>query len=161
MKFAELINCNTSEEVRKSVLEWSTDITKKDHLVRAAIIEIHANIEYEIKYVLFKVLEKSLVIPPDKSLFEDCQNKLWNRIRKMSFNNIYQLLKPGFISFDYPDLLNIEEINKVRNLAIHGDIEKVLYKERNPFTDHDCLAQVFFEGWTARKILNKYTEFIT
>ncbi len=160
MEFAKLINCQTAEEVRERVLEWSTDITKEDHLIRAAILEIHANIEYEIKIILYKILEKSLVIPPDKSIFEDSKNKLWNKIRRMSFSNVYQLLKPGFISFDYPDLLNIEEINKVRNLAVHGDIDKVIYKNRNPFKDHDCLAQIFFESWSARKDLNKYSDFV-
>ena len=68
-----------------------------------------------------------------------------------------RILKPILIYW-YPDLENIEEINKLRNQVAHrGNIEDVFYKKRNPFKDADSFAQVFFDAWAIRQCLHKFS----
>ena len=160
MNYKKLIHCDSADDVRKSVLEWSSDLTEEEHLIRGAILEIHATIEEYLKYILYKITEKSLLIPEDKQIFEESKQQLWKRILRMSFSQVYNLLKPGLDTFNDPNLDVISELNNLRNLTVHRNIEKVLYKNRNPFKESDCLAQIFFEAWAVRKILDKYSEFI-
>ena len=147
MKYATLINCRTEEEVQKAVLEWTSNKSEKEHLIRSAILEIHALVEDNLKFILFEFLVPSVSIVESKKIFKKRKDILSNMVTKLSFQQVFRLLKPGLDAFDNPNLKPIDDLNKVRNLAVHQDINKVIYKNRNPFKDFDCLAQIFFDGW--------------
>ena len=160
MNFSKLINCSTPEEVRKAILKWTSKLSEKDHLIKAAILEIHANLEELLKDILYEILLDSLPYTADNKEYENNKKNLQKKTSKLSFSLVYNLLKPALDAFNSKDLNNINEINQVRNLCVHGNIEKVLYKNRNPFKNHDCLAQIFFESWAAGEKLNKYFEVV-
>jgi hypothetical protein len=56
----------------------------------------------------------------------------------------------------YQDFESIEDINTVRNQVTHADISKVNYKNRNPFLNPDCLAQIYFDVWAIKQVIPKY-----
>lgn len=59
----------------------------------------------------------------------------------------------------WPDLESVWEINKTRNKLSHRPrLEEVTYKGRNPFTDTDCLAQMYFDVWASQKCFAKLFE---
>lgn len=160
MDFTDLINCRTADEVREAILNWSSDKSKEEHLIRSAILENHALIEKFLKIILYESLVDILCNYGSKKTIEKCKKELNKAINGISFSQIYRILKSSFDAFDSPDLKNIPHINETRNLAVHGDIEKTLYKKRNLYHDHDALAQFFFEGWAIRQQLSKFYEVI-
>ncbi len=156
--FIDLINCQTPEEVRIKVREWSSSLSEQEHLIRSTILDIHANVELRLKQILYHQL-LPLIFKTNKEQQNTRQTeKLEKTIRKMSFMSISNLLKPCLDSFPSSDFSNLEEINRIRNDVAHRDIEKARYKGRNPFRDHECLAQLFFESWAIDKELSKFFE---
>jgi len=70
---------------------------------------------------------------------------------------MYRVLRPVLESWPYPDLQSIGPLNDARNLAAHSDaIDRVLYKGRNPFTEADCFAQMYFDVWAMRQEVAKF-----
>lgn len=160
MEYVDLINCKTAKDVREAILDWTSEKSKEEHLIRSAILESHALIEQYLRKILFESLVDILCNYGDEQTIEKCKKELNNTINSLSFSQIYRLLKPSFEAFGSSDLENIPHINNTRNLAVHGDIDKTLYKNRNPYLDHDALAQLFFEGWAIRQTLDKFYEII-
>lgn len=155
--YAELINCKTPEEVFESVKQWYSDISDKNHIIRSIIIDLHTNIEFTMKQILYQYMIPLVIQLNGEEEKHVKQKKLLEKtITRMSFMNVYRLLKPCFDAYPAPEFSDIELINNVRNQLAHGDLKRVFYKERNPFNDHDCLAQLFFDSWAINKVLSKF-----
>ena len=132
----QLINCKTAEEVQHAVRKWSSSKSKKEHLVRSSILDMHAGVERLLKQVLFWHMRNILFQDGDKKEDKKRKEKLEKTINRMGFMDMYRTLKPCLDAFPAPDLQVIGEINIVRNLATHGDVKKVKYRGKNPFEDH-------------------------
>jgi hypothetical protein len=145
-KYTDFIHCRTPEEVRAKVREWSSSLSDQDHLIRSTILDIHANIEHRLKQILYHHMSPLILQGDNKQKNTKRRIALERTIDRMSFMNIYRLLKPCLDAFSSSELSCIRDINEVRNQVAHGDIEKVSYKGGNPFIDHDCLAQLFVES---------------
>jgi hypothetical protein len=69
-------------------------------------------------------------------------------------------LKPVMTEW-YPDFASIEEINKTRNSAAHGKINKIKYKNRSPLENPDCLCQMYFDVWAIKQSISKFLGRVT
>ncbi|MBL7203502.1 MAG: hypothetical protein ISS63_04100 [Desulfobacteraceae bacterium] len=143
--YADQINCSTLEGVCEKIRKWNFNISKEHHLIRSAILSLHANIEGFLKQILFHHM-LGLINPDfyeeDNELHID---RLSKSIDRMSFSHILKLLQPCLNAADSDTFNNLANINQIRNYATHKDIMKARYKGRNPFTDHDALAQLFID----------------
>jgi len=156
-QYANLINCETPEEVLQSVKQWYSNISEKEHIIRSIIIDLHVNIEFQMKYILYEhMISLVAEFGGQKEKYIKQKKALENKINKMSFMNVYNLLKPCLDAYNVSEFSDIPEINKTRNKLAHGDLKNISYKDRNPFTSHDCLAQIFFDSWAIRKMLRKF-----
>lgn len=156
ISYVDLINCKTPKEVYSRVREWTTSLSDDNHLIRSSILEIHASVERELKRVLYQVMLPLVML--DGKDDEKRLSALENSIDRMSFSQVERLLAPCLSTFPSLVQFSLAEINKVRNLATHENIDTVVYKGRNPFKDHDAFAQFFFETWAFKGELNKFWE---
>jgi len=76
-------------------------------------------------------------------------------VGRLGFMEMYRLLGP-ILNGWYADMESIAALNETRNRASHGDVDKVLYKGRSPFTDEDCFAQMFFDVWAIKQHMPKF-----
>lgn len=158
-RYMNLINCSTFEEVYAKVRSWSSDLSDHVHLVRSTILDIHLDIERVLKQILYHVLLGIIFHGEDEAEYELHCKKLEEMVSNLNFATVHRLLRPAFEAFAAPDLANIQPINQLRNSVAHAkDVENVLYKGRSPFTDPDCLAQLYFDGWAVRQELGHFFE---
>lgn len=157
--YTDLLNCRDPEEVRQRVRKWASSLSDQDHLIRSTILDIHASIESRLKQILYHIM-LPLIFQDDNERENKRRKAAWEEeVGKMSFMAVYRLLKPCLDAFPTPDLSkNINDINEVRRQVVHKVAEKPLYKGRNPFQDHDCLAQLYFEAWAVDKELCHFFE---
>ncbi len=158
--FAKMINCRTPQEVYARVRTWSSPLSDHEHLVRSTILDIQANVERQLKRILHLHLRRLVFIGEDVAKAAKCQDSLLKHVERMSYTRVYHLLQPCLESFPQPELHDdtLRSINDVRNSAIHGEPANTTYKRRNPFANHDCLAQLFFDSWTVIEGLKKFLE---
>ena len=79
----------------------------------------------------------------------------------MGFMDMFRLLKPILVSWSYayPELALVETLNQTRIQAAHArGLEQVSYKGRSPFTDADCLAEMYLDVFTIRKCMRKFRD---
>jgi len=154
-EYLDLVGFGSPEEAYKKIKEWSSELSDDDHFVRSVIFDIHAGIEYllrEILYAHFKTI-----------IFQDSTDEDINRaqdlkkmINKLGFGQVMNLLWPILKNWPY-DIHSIKPLTDLRNQIAHeNDISKVIYKGRNPFSEADSFAQVFFDAWASREELNKF-----
>ncbi|MDO9026954.1 MAG: hypothetical protein Q7U87_03640, partial [bacterium] len=79
-------------------------------------------------------------------------------IEKMSFHEVHKLLKPAFDSFKDGDIEFIEDITELRNRLVHGHTKDLAYRGKNPFNDGECLAEIYWNSWSAIKALKHFYE---
>lgn len=157
--YIKLINCATPEEVHHRVREWSSNLSDKHHLIRSTILEIHANLETRMKQILFHHMAALVRRTFDESKNQQHLDQLATRIRKMHFSHVHKLLQPCFHAFESHKLEHdLPALNEARVDAAHGDPSTAKYKNRNPFEDADCLAQLFFDAWAVNKELGEFFE---
>lgn len=159
-KYAELIGAETPEEVYQKVRQWTSNLTEKEHLIRSIILDIHAALENRLKEILGGVLSPLIINWGDDEKYEGHQKRLMDKIRKMSFMRVYELLRPAFDAFDREsaDLALLSEINSLRNAAAHAKDERILFRGRSLFEEHDAVAHLFFSSWAINSELNKFVE---
>ena len=81
----------------KKILDWSSDLTEDEHLIRSSILEIHAYVEAQMKTVLYQHMLG--LIPNLEDAFRiEQRKKLFKTISDMNFSTIHRLLKPCFDS---------------------------------------------------------------
>jgi hypothetical protein len=154
-QYAELLHCQTAEQVRERVREWSSSLSDDEHLVRSTIIQIQLALEFQMKQLLFDHLTALLCPQVEVTQTEHWRKELAGVVDRMSFSMTYRVIKVVFNSHGMDELSCIGAINDLRNQVAHGRLNEARYKGRNPFKDHDALAQVYFEYWSATQQLNK------
>lgn len=158
--YLKLIGFSTPEEAYKRVQEWTSDLNDKEHIIRSVIIEVHITIENYLKKAVEILLEGYLFNDSDKNFKKDKEN-LSLSLEKLSFRELYKLIKPIFDSWKRaePELVDIKEIDSLRNQVAHNKpINKVIYKGRNPFEDADSFAQFFFDSWALKKCIREFIQ---
>jgi hypothetical protein len=155
--FMKLISCRTPEEVYERVRGWSSDFSQDQHLVRSTILDIQADLEGLLKYVLNQALMAVLFQTNDEAKSNGAKDDLDKTIGQMNFSSVFRILQPILRAYPSRDLDAIQAINELRNRVAHSrSLSDVKYKGRNPFTDADCFAQVFLDAWAARKALQDF-----
>ena len=158
-KYLELLNCSTPNEVYQKAREYSSNRSENEHLTRSTILDIHANVETKLKQVLYQHMLGVLFQDENQRENKRRKKSLEKAITKLSFTDVYRLLKPCLDAFPAPDFDSIEHINRVRNFATHvGSMEKVTYKSRNPYKDPDSLAQLFLDSWAVCEELTHFCQ---
>lgn len=158
-EYMKLLNCGTADEVYANVRRWISDLTDLEHLVRSTVLDIHAEIERLLKGVLIELLQPLVFEGYSRAQYQRHVKKLEDTVAGLNFATVHRLLKPALDAFVAPDLANIGAINELRNRIAHEtDVKKIRYKGRSPFSDPDCLAQLFFEGWAVRKEIGHFCE---
>lgn len=141
-KFADILKCKNMREVCEKAASWNFNLPEDEHLIRSAILSLHANIEGILKHILFHHMIR--LINEDKYEPEDEQyiQALLENIKRLSFSTVLQLLQPCLDSADSETFGCLRQINHVRNDITHREPDKASYKGRNPFKNHDALAQL-------------------
>ena len=121
-KYAKQINCSTLEDVCEKIRKWNFNISDEHHLIRSAILSLHANIEGFLKQILFHHMLG--LINPDfyEEENESHIDKLSKSIDRMSFSHILKLLQPCLNAAESNTFNNLTIINQIRNAATHKDI---------------------------------------
>ncbi len=119
---------------------------------------MHFAMELEVKRFLYHLLRRGILFSDDEERGRKAK-KLNDAIDRISMGNALNLLEASIKMSPWPDLGNIWEINKTRNKLSHrSNINDVIYKGRNPFTDPDCLAQMYFDVWAVTQSISKLFE---
>ena len=80
-------------------------------------------------------------------------------IDRLPYSTLERLLKPCLAGLPASDIAKqLQPINDLRGHIAHRGLKSADYRGRNPFTDHDCLAQVFFDCWAVGKQLDEFLE---
>jgi len=157
--YMDLIHCSKPEEVYATVRDWISDLTDHEHLVRSTILDIHADVERVMKQTLYHILLGVMFHGDDESEYENYCENLERTVTKLNFATVYRILKPCFDAYPAPELADIQLVNEVRNSVAHRQgPNKVTYKDRSPFGDPDCLAQLYLDGWAIRSVVGKFFE---
>ena len=154
-KYMDLLNIEKEEEVHEEIKKLSSNLSDKDHLIRSSILEMHAAVEIELRRIFYHTFYEHLFLTNDEEQNKKIETEFSKAISKLSFMEMWRVLKPAMVSW-YPDFESIEDINGVRNQATHANISKVNYKNRNPFSDPDCLAQIYLDVWAIKQVIPKY-----
>ena len=159
--YLRVLGLDATDDVVSKIKLLSSDLSDEEHIIRSCIFDIHATIERLLKELFKKTFSCHLFFMDDneehnKSIVSEQEKAL----DKLSFMEVWRCLKPTMLRWS-SDFNSIEEINTTRNQVAHGKIKNVSYKERNPFKDKDCLAQMFFDMWAIVHELPKYTYFTT
>jgi len=155
-KYADLIDCHTPEEVYANVREWTTSLSDQEHLIRSSILEIHAGVEMELKRIVYHNMSSLLFQDDNEKKNTERRAELEKQIDRMNFSSLHRILKPCLDEFPATSENALSELNNVRNQAAHGSSKDTKYKNRNPFKDHDCFAQLFFDAWAFKQGLSKF-----
>ncbi|KZD14991.1 MAG: hypothetical protein AO396_07015 [Candidatus Fermentibacter daniensis] len=157
--YMDMLNCKSDEEVYAKVRQLAGNLTDREQTVLSVILQIHASVENELRQVLQLTLHPHLFLTDDEIENEKTEIRFSIMIDKLGFRDMQRLLEPALTSWPYPELRDISEINTVRNQAAHArDIRRVSYKGRNPFTDPDCLAQMFIDTFAFRSAMRKFVD---
>ena len=160
-EYIKTLGFNEGDDIVSKIKILSSDLSDEEHIIRSCIFDMHAIIERLLKEVFKKTFSCHLFfIDGNEEHNESIVLEQEKALDKLSFIEIWRCLKPSILRWS-SDFASIEEINKTRNQAAHGNIKNVLYKNRNPFEDKDCLAQMFFDTWAITQELPKYTYFTT
>jgi hypothetical protein len=158
-RYLDLVGFSSPQQAYKRIKEWVSSLSDDEHLIRSTIFDIHAGIELELRQIMYHYL-KALVFQTDDEKENEAAMKPFEKmIERLSFGDMYRILKPILESWAYPDLQSIGPINELRNQVAHrAAVDEIRYKGRNPFRDADAFAQVFFEAWAVRQKLTKFFE---
>jgi hypothetical protein len=156
-RYLELMNFRSAEEAYARVKELASGLSDNQHLIRSCIFDLHAAIELELRRILYHTFKAQLFLTSDEKQNAATMAAMDKMIRRLSFMDMYRILRPILESWPYPDLQSIAPLNDTRNAAAHGDaVDKVLYKGRSPFTDADCFAQMYFDVWAMQQEMAKF-----
>ena len=155
-EYINLMNLGTPEQAYEKIKDLSSSLSNDQHLIRSCIFDLHAAIEVELRRIYFHTFLSQLFITDDEAHNQSVEKNFEKAISKLSFTEMFRVLKPILKSWPYPEFDDIEEFNTARNQAAHGDLTKVRYKNRNPFEDADCFAEMYFTVWALKQCFNKF-----
>jgi hypothetical protein len=153
----DLLSLSTPEEAYRQVKELSSELSDDEHLIRSCVFDLHAAVELELRRIYYHVFKRMIFLTNDEAQNAETLAKFERMIERLSFMDMYRVLRPILNSWPYPDLEAIGAINEARNKAAHGgDTAKVLYMGRNPFRDPDAFAQMYFDVWAMKQSFAKF-----
>ena len=156
-RYMDLLSLGSREDVYREVKQLASELSDDEHLVRSCIFDLHAAVEIELRRIYYHVFKSLLFLTSDETENAQILAKFEKMIERLSFTDMYRVLKPILNSWPYPDLEAIGEINDTRNKAAHGgSTNKVLYKNRNPFSEPDAFAQMYFDVWAMKQSFAKF-----
>ncbi len=154
-KYLDLMNFATEEAAFEQLMAWSSDLSEQEHRIRSCIFDLHAKVEVELRRVYYHTFRPQLFITNDPAANATALAKFDKAIDRLGFMEMFRLLRPVLESWPY-DLNAISAINDTRNQAAHSNISKVRYRDRDPFTDGDCFAQLYFDTWAITGEMARY-----
>jgi hypothetical protein len=158
-RYLELLNVSSAKEAYAAVKELASSLTDDEHLIRSCIFDLHAAVENELRRIFYHTFKAHLFLTNDEEKNKQTLADFDKMIGRLGFMEMYRVLKPILKWWPSQDLPSIKYINESRNQAAHRDsMESVLYRDRNPFKDADCFAQMFLDVWAIRQSLAKYFE---
>jgi hypothetical protein len=140
-RYMELLDVKDQASAVDTIQKRVSNLSPEEHLIRSCIFDLHAVIETELRRIYFFHFQTLLPLTNDKENNKKIKARFEKMIEGRSFGDMWRVLKPVILEW-YKDFESIEEINNVRNKAAHGAVDKVIYKNRNPFKDPDCLCQM-------------------
>jgi hypothetical protein len=158
-RYLELMNFRTAEEAYARVKDLASELSDDQHLIRSCIFDLHAGVEIELRRIIFHTFRPQLFLTDDEIENKRVLSQFDKMTSRLSFMDMYRVLRPILNSWPYPELKSIQDINEARIAAAHGNsVEKVFYKGRNPFKDADCFAQMYFDVWAITQAAAKFFE---
>jgi hypothetical protein len=158
-RYMDLLSLATPEEAYRQVKELASGLSDDEHLIRSCIFDLHAAVEFELRRIYYHVFKRMLFLTKDETQNATTLEKFEKAIERLSFMEMYRVLKPVLQSWPFPDLESIDAINDTRNKAAHnGGMAKILYKGRSPFLNPDAFAQIYFDVWAIRQAMVKFFE---
>ena len=154
-RYMDILDVKTREEAYQKVKEMASNLTDEQHTVRSCIFDLHAFVEEELRRIYYHLFKQLLFLTDDELQNQQTLADFDKTIGGLSFMNMYRILQP-IMNRWYGDFESIAAINETRNLAAHGDVSKVRYKGRSPFTDADCFAQMYFDVWAIKQSVPKF-----
>ena len=159
INYLKLVGFSTPSEAYQMIKEWSSNLSDDQHLIRSVILDIHDGIELLLRQILYQYMKELVFQTGNKKEDRSKMKPFEEMINKLRFFDMYRILKPIFDSWPKPDLSHIQSIHDLRNEIAHTkSINKVSYKGRNPFTNPDAFAQLFFEAWAASQELTEFCQ---
>lgn len=156
-RYLKLMNFDSPEQAYAEVKQLASELSDKDHLVRSCIFDLHAAVELELRRIYYHTFKTHLFLTDDDENNEKVTKEFSKKIERLSFMDMYRVLRPCLNSWPYPEFAYIQNINDARNAAAHSDaIDSVNYKGRNPFKDADCFAEMYFDVWAIKQNIAKY-----
>jgi hypothetical protein len=156
-RYLDLLNFRSPEEAYLRVKEMASELSDDQHLIRSCIFDLYAAIELELRRLMYHTFKEQLFLTSDEKKNKETIAAFEKAIRRLGFMDMYRILRPVLESWPYPDLQSIGSLNEARNAAAHGDaVDKVFYKNRNPFVDADCFAQMYFDVWAMKQEMAKF-----
>ena len=155
-EYIDLMNLGTPEQAYSKIKVMASNLSDDEHLIRSCIFDLHAAVEIELKRIYHHTFYPQLFLTDDEDHNRNTEEKFNKMIARLGFMDMYRVLKPILNSWPYPEFEDIEELNTARNRAAHADISKVLYKNRNPFKDADCFAEMYFSVWALKQCFAKF-----
>jgi len=156
-RYMDLMNLGTPEQAYRAIKELASGLSDDEHLVRSCIFDLHAAVEVELRRIYYHVFKALLFLTADEEQNAATLAKFDKTIRRLGFMDMYRVLGPVLNSWPYPDLAAIAAINETRNGAAHGgNTADVSYMGRNPFTDPDAFAQMYFDVWALKQSISKF-----
>jgi hypothetical protein len=153
-RFLDLLNIDRKKAV-EVIADLASNLTGDDHTVRSIIIDLHFTIELEFRRLLYHILRGTILYidESDRAAKADVLNKA---VGKVPIGTILMLLEAIVKLSPWPDLQSAWDLNSTRNKLSHRpDTAEVTYKGRCPFTDRDCLAEIYFDVWAMKQTFSK------
>jgi len=172
---AKLLGAESPEELLLRVKRWSSSLSDDQSAIRSAILSLHGSLEGTLKRILLIHLARLIccaVIDDDSPQAsgvrrkeprvqvdeETARKNLGEVVDRMSFWNVYSLLKPALDNYGHPELLPLGEINKLRNAVAHDDETGVKFRNREIYHDHQALAEFYAVCWAALRTLDDFED---
>lgn len=155
-RYLDLLNFKSAEEAYAEVKKLASSLNDNEHLIRSCIFDLHAAIEVELRRIFYHTFHAQLFLTDNEGHNKKVEADFEKMVDRLGFMDMFRIIRPVLYSWPYPDLESIQAINDTRNQAAHSEIEKVQYKGRNPFTDADCFAQIYFDVWAIKQTIAKF-----
>ena len=158
-RFLDVINFRAAREQFERITTLPPNCPESDELIRYFIFDLHAAIEIELRRILYHTFQPQLFITGDDPQDDRVRRDLARMIGGLSFVEMHRMLRPILMSWPGNDFEAMEDIDDVRSqVAYAGDVNDVVYKNRNPFRQRECLAQLYFDVWGMKQCFSQHFE---
>ena len=161
-KASDLLGIKDPEAILHYVQEWSSSLTKEEHIIKSVVQEIHQNLEIKLDRILHKLLTYTTPKGTTSKEIGETEEKIWEEIGKIGFEQKYRLFKPILQKWrQTPKLTEISNINNIRRQCTHlKNKNKIQYKGHKIFSDPEGIAQLFVDAWVIGTGLDDVLEWI-